>query len=360
MNRPIRTLQQLSSHALIAQWTKKLARGAALLTLLLHVAATQTSAQSVLVAMPEPNITYKNPVIRQDAPDPSVIKADDGYYYLYSTGEKIFRSKNLVNWVYVGQTFIGTNRPSFVEGVNRYWAPDINKIGDKYVLYFALSKWGGIDDCGIGVATANSPKGPFTPVNSTGKLFTSKEIGVRNSIDPFYIEDNGKKYCIWGSFWGGIWAIELSDDGLSVKPGAQKVAIASNAFEGSYVYKRGKYYYFFGSTGTCCEGDKSTYRTIYGRSTSLLGPYKTKNGGLLLDGKYDVLLKGNSHFAGTGHNAEFMEDSEGTTWILYHSYEIGKDLGRQVLLDRVLWTSDGWPYCINSEPSDVSSKPVIN
>ena len=30
-------------------------------------------------------INYANPVIRLDAPDPSVIKADNNWYYLYAT-----------------------------------------------------------------------------------------------------------------------------------------------------------------------------------------------------------------------------------------------------------------------------------
>jgi arabinan endo-1,5-alpha-L-arabinosidase len=145
-----------------------------------------------------------------------------------------------------------------------------------------------------------------------------------------------------------------------VKEGAEKVKIAGSKFEGSYIYKRGKYYYFFGSIGSCCEGDKSTYRTVYGRSESLLGPYVTKNGTTLLNNGYEVLIQGNSHFAGTGHNAEIVEDDNGTTWILYHAYEKGVDSGRQVLLDRVLWTDDGWPYCVNSEPSDISVRPYFN
>ena len=41
-------------------------------------------------------------------------------------------------------------------------APDINKIGDKYVLYYSMSVWGGELTCGIGCATADKPEGPFT------------------------------------------------------------------------------------------------------------------------------------------------------------------------------------------------------
>lgn len=49
-------------------------------------------------------------------------------------------------------------------------------------------------------------------------MFRSNEINVQNSIDPFYIEDAGKKFLFWGSF-RGIYGIELSEDGLSVKQG---------------------------------------------------------------------------------------------------------------------------------------------
>ena len=95
--------------------------------------------------------TYTNPVIKQDGPDPTVIQAN-GYYYLYTTGEKIYKSLNLINWTYVGKVFEGKTRPSFVKGVKIYWAPCITKQNDKYILYFALSVWGGEDTAGIGVA----------------------------------------------------------------------------------------------------------------------------------------------------------------------------------------------------------------
>ncbi len=99
------------------------------------------------------------------------------------------------------------------------------------------SVWGGEWDCGIGAAVADKPEGPFI---DHGPLFRSKEIGVQNSIDQFYIEDNGHKYLFWGSFHG-IWGVELSDDGLSVKPGAQKFRMAaSNFMEGTYIHKHGR------------------------------------------------------------------------------------------------------------------------
>lgn len=309
----------------------------------------------VLTSVAQTGTFFSNPVIARDAPDPSVMDGGDGYYYLFATGGGIYRSTNLINWTYLSFAF--AVQPSFVKN-GGIWALDASKIGDKYVIYFAMSVWGGVDSCGIGVAYSSKPQGPYVFVNPGGKLFYSYDIGVKNSIDPCYVEDNGKKYLIWGSFYG-IYAIELSEDGLSLKKGAEKVKIAGSAFEGSYIYKHNGYYYYFGSTGSCCEGVNSTYKTVYGRSKNLLGPYVNSYGGTMLNNQYNILIQGNNLWAGTGHNAEFVEDRLGQTWIMYHAYSRAEpDKGRMVLLDRVLWKND-WPYVINSQPSTQSSKPKL-
>ena len=300
--------------------------------------------------------TYTNPVINTSLPDPSVIRADDGYFYLYATEDirnlPIYRSRDLVDWQFVGTAFTPETRPQWNKK-GGIWAPDINKIGDKYVLYYSKSVWGGEWTCGIGVATADRPEGPFT---DHGPLFISKEIGVQNSIDQFFIEDNGHKYLFWGSF-RGIYGIELSDDGLSVKPGAEKKQISGTFMEGTYIHKRGKYYYLFGSAGTCCEGAKSTYRVTYGRSENLFGPYVDKKGQRLLDNHYEVLIHGDDTFVGTGHNAEFITDDYGQDWILYHGYKKAEaDDGRVVFLSRVDW-KDGWPEVAGGVPAKECEKP---
>ena len=292
---------------------------------------------------------YYNPVIHASLPDPTVIRSDDNKFYLYATEDDhnvpIYQSDDLVSWNKVGHVFDGQTRPTFVKD-GGIWAPDINKVGDKYVIYFSMSVWGGEWECGIGRAYADSPEGPFSHGE---KLFTSKEVGVQNSIDQFYIEDNGKKYLFWGSFHG-IYGAPLTDDGLEMEGGAagandKKQKIAGDFMEGTYIYKHGKYYYLIGSNGSCCEGDNSTYRLVYGRSENLFGPYVTKNGEKMLDGHYEVLLKGNAKVAGPGHNAEITTDDEGNDWIIYHGYVKGKSGdGRQTFLDQVHWTDDDWPY----------------
>jgi arabinan endo-1,5-alpha-L-arabinosidase len=301
--------------------------------------------------------TYTNPVSSLSLPDPTVILADNGFFYLYATEDirntPVMKSADLVNWELTGTAFTGETRPSFEPG-GGIWAPDINYINGQYVLYYAMSKWGGEWTCGIGVATSGNPEGPFT---DRGKLFRSNEIGVQNSIDPFYIEDNGKKYLFWGSFHG-IFAIELTDDGLSVKPGAEKRQVAGDEYEGTCIFFRDGFYYLLCSTGSCCEGVKSTYTTVVGRSKNLFGPYFNKNGESMNNNKHEVLIHGNERFAGTGHNSEIVTDKNGRTWIFYHAVDRTNPKGRKLMLSEIVW-KEGWPAVAGSTPCETCSAPEL-
>lgn len=301
---------------------------------------------------------YANPVIDRNVPDPSLVRGDDSKFYLFATETvrnlPIYRSDNLTDWEFVGTAFTDSTRPDFVPKAG-IWAPDISRIGDKYVMHYSMSVWGGEWSCGIGVASADRPEGPYT---NHGKMFRSDEIGVQNCIDPFYIEESGRKYLFFGSF-SGIYYVELTDDGLSVKDGCRPTQIAGKAYEATYIHKRGGKYYFFASTGTCCEGLKSTYATVVGRSDSLLGPYTDRNGRPMLENNHEVVIHKNKHFVGTGHNSEIITDADGNDWILYHAFKVKKDkgkMGRKLMLDRVEWV-DGWPKVATDSPSLKAPKP---
>lgn len=302
---------------------------------------------------------YSNPIIDRSLPDPTIIKAEDGNFYLYATEDTrnipIYKSQNLVDWTFVGTAFTEATRPTF-EPNGGLWAPDINYINGQYVLYYSMSVWGGEWTCGIGVATSDKPEGPFT---DQGKLFRSNEMEVQNSIDPFYIEENGKKYLFWGSF-RGIYMIELSDDGLTVKEGAEKMQIAGTAFEATYIYKKNGYYYLFASIGSCCEGVNSTYQLVTGRSQSLLGPYLDKTGKDMMDNGYSLVIGSNQRFVGNGHCSEIVQDKAGNDWVFYHGVDVKKPQGRVLLLDQIKWDNDGWPYVDNASPSLSAEKPVFN
>lgn len=301
--------------------------------------------------------TYKNPVIDYSLPDPTIIKANDGYFYVYATENirnlPIHRSKNLVDWEEVGTAFTDQTRPTF-EPKGALWAPDINYIGGQYVLYYSMSVWGGEWTCGIGVATAEKPEGPFT---DRDMMFRSNSIGVQNSIDPFYIEDDGKKYLFWGSF-RGIYGIELSNDGLSIKEGAEKKQVAGTAYEGTYIHKQGGYYYMFASIGSCCEGLKSTYTTVVGRSKNLFGPYVDKKGQPMMENHHEILIRANEAFVGTGHNSEIVTDKAGNEWMLYHAVSKANPTGRVLMMDQVKWVND-WPEVTGSTPSLEAPAPVF-
>jgi Beta-xylosidase len=309
--------------------------------------------------LPDKNVEkkYKNPVINVSLPDPTIVRSSNKSFYLYATEDirnvPIYKSTDLVNLKFIGTAFTDKTRPDF-EPKGGIWAPDINIINGHYVMYYAMSVWGGEWSCGIGVAVADNPEGPFKDL---GLLFRSNTIGVQNSIDPFYIDDNGKKFLFWGSF-RGIYGIELSADGLSMKHGVEKKQIAGTAYEGTYIHKKDGYYYLFASTGTCCEGLKSTYQTVVGRSKNIWGPYVDKQGLGMLENHHEILIHKNNFFVGTGHNSEIVTDDAGTDWIFYHGVEKADPTGRVLLLDKVSWVN-GWPSVDTNSPSLESVAPVF-
>ena len=302
---------------------------------------------------------YSNPVINESAPDPTVIRADDGRFYLYATENvrnvPIYSSDNLVEWKFEGTAFTNDTRPQMVPD-GSIWAPDIQKIGDKYVLYYSKSRWGGEWECGIGVALSDSPAGPFT---DCGKLFISNEIGVQNSIDPFFISVDGHNYLFWGSF-RGIYGIELTPDGLALKPGSKPRQIAGTLTEGTNIYRHDGYYYLIGSAGTCCDGERSTYHVVAARSENLFGPYFNKEGLPAMENNFSPVIERSDKVIGPGHNANFVMDDAGNHWMLYHGFDAEEpEAGRKVYLDRILWDSDGWPCTHSGEPSAEAERPVF-
>ena len=312
--------------------------------------------------------TYTNPIISdKSVPDPSVIRAKDGYFYLYATQTKtywmpVYRSKDLVNWEYQGTAFNKATEPD-LPGGGAFWAPEIRFLNGKYVLYYSWAKMNGADISYTAVAVGDTPMGPFP---DSKELIGNKEFGS-NCIDQFYYEEDGKKYMFFGSF-KGIYVTELEDDGLTVKLGGDgkptlKKQVCGNAFEGTNIYKKGKYYYLFASIGSCCNGVNASYQVVVGRSENLLGPYVDKRGEDMLKNNWELVLEGDGQkWIGPGHNSIIIQDDEGTDWMIYHSYlkKDGEVGGRLGMLDRVLWTDDGWPYIKNKIPSNSDLIPVFN
>lgn len=315
-------------------------------------------------------MTYTNPVITfSSAADPTVIRTDEGFY-LYATQTNsywipIYFSKDLVNWEFKRSAFRNATRPKpdVLPDGGAFWAPEIRYINGKYVLYFSWAKWGDGSKSYTAVATSDSPVGDF--LNAKPLLITD-DFGS-NCIDQFYYEEDGKKYMFVGSF-NGIYVTELTDDGLSVKRGADgkpvlKKQVCGRAFEGTNIYKKGKYYYLFASINNCCDGIDSRYKVVVGRSENLLGPYVNREGKDMMSNSWTLVLKGDGEtFFGPGHNSIIIPDDAGTDWMIYHSYvkENGAVGGRLGMLDRIVWSADGWPTIKKCVPSKGDLLPVFN
>ena len=309
-------------------------------------------------------VAYRNPLFTAfSLPDPDVIRADDGYFYLYATEHDrnnanmrnvpIMRSSDLMTWTRVGAMFTDQNHPQITNGNAGIWAPSINRIGNKYVCYY--SQPGDNYKHAIGVAVADSPTGPFV---DHGKLIDSNEQGVDISIDAYLYQEDGRNYLFWGSF-RNISVLELTEDGLAIKnkETQKRREVAGGQYEATVVVKRDGWYYLIVSTGDYSKG--GTYRLVVGRSQSLFGPYVDKDGNDMMQVHDELVLQGNDTFSSPGHCSRLITDDNGQDWILYHAYT--EELNyRTLMLDRVNWV-DGWPVSPGQQPTSASvDRPVFH
>lgn len=317
---------------------------------------------------------YQNPIIPKNskgedmpgAADPAIVKGDDGYYYIFYTatgGGRAIRSKDCVNWeLAIGQVI---PRPKWGDGgINNpnVWAPEVVKIKDKWIFYYSLSGWD--NPIGIGYAVADNIAGPY---EDKGPLVKGLELKNYNCIDPCIYQEDGRVFMAVGSF-RGIDLIELTEDGMALKGGietqVEEKTLISGVYgewngggtEGSYIIKKDGIYYYFGSSGLCCEGAGSTYRVVVARSKSLAGPYvddqRRPMANFNGNGKVICWAKTtNTDIAGPGHCSIFKDDA-GDYWMAYHCYCKDDGYGsRHLMLDKLLWDDEGWPYIENNTPS---------
>ena len=201
--------------------------------------------------------------------DPSVVLADDGYYYMYQTDASYGnahvgegqarghfycrRSKDLVNWEFMGPTMhgvptwmkaklneirkamgLGTSTTDF-RNQNQfgYWAPCVRRISkDLYRMYYVVTLPGTINGAGtwsercfIGLMETKNPadidswvdKG-FVVTNYSDLELNYKVSATDyahcyfkyNAIDPsLIINEKGEHWLIYGSWHSGFAAMQL-------------------------------------------------------------------------------------------------------------------------------------------------------
>lgn len=293
--------------------------------------------------------------------DPTIIKAD-GLYHLFSTSQMREApglihwrtSKDLINWEFKGAVM--TAFPDWVKTelpeTRGAWAPDIQFHNGIYRLYYSLSLFGKNTSV---IAMLTTPT-----LNTDDPAFSWKDEGVVlrsvaedhfNAIDShLFIDDDGRQWLSWGSFWGGIQLAEADPVTGKLKQSVRKRRnIArrppAGAVEAPVIIKQDGYYYLFVSYDFCCRGLESSYYTVVGRARKVTGPYVDDQGRKLTEGggrrviHADMDVSG--RFKGPGH-VDILRD-EGRDYIVYHAYD-SENRGRPTLRIKALhWTTDGWP-----------------
>jgi len=285
------------------------------------------------------SVTYTNPVIPGDYPDPSVIRVGKEFWATATSSEwgpqfPLLRSLDLVNWRVAGAVF--QHPPEW--SASNYWAPEITRYGGQFFIYYAARKKGG--PLCVAVASADRPIGPY---KDHGPLIC-QEAG---SIDPFPVTDeSGRRYLLWkedGNSVGKptpIWAQQLSDNGTQLI-GERRELIRNTAtwegqlVEGPSVIRHNGWFYLFYSGNACC-GRECNYALGVARSRKLFGPWE-KN-------PANPILARNDQWKCPGHGT-VVEVGGGRFFLLYHAYQPTDFVyvGRQALLDQVVWNNENWP-----------------
>ena len=351
-------------------------------------------------AAASPSERYRNPISRSFADtfaDPAIIEAKDGWWYAYSTADPlreedeeagimhIARTRNFVDWEYLGTVFDDTNRPSWATATAGLWAPDVRYVNGRYVIYFTVTDTTlnppcvdpapRCDDSAIGVATSPSPVGPWTPSAAPvvgPRLGPGSPPGSTDflwTFDPSGFTDvEGRRYLYFGSYNGGVWVTRMSADGLTATGEPTLVAI-DNKFEGSYVVRHGGWYYLMASSANCCAGPATGYSVFSGRSRSPMGPFVDADGIPLVASKAGgtiLVTQNGNRWIGAGHHA-IATDHAGRDWLVYHALDrnepwLKEPFGinrRPMLIDRIDWI-DGWPRArAGAGPSDTPQRAPV-
>lgn len=308
----------------------------------------------------------RNPLF--ESHDPSMMKDPvSGIYYSYSTDSAITseykqgiglrKSMNLVDFTYVGTVLseesVKEARDNGLYGqVEGFWAPFTEYVDGEYHMYYSATKAFGSSESKIWMAAAKHPEGPFYNKGVVmDTWFTDNTFP--NGIDPHIIDDlKGRKYLVYGSFFGGIYCKELNAstgmplDGnarnlgkrIAIKPqnakidGPEGAAVIYNEFTG--------YYYLFLSYGWLGED----YDIRVGRAKQVLGPYfdydgKDMNGegyGLKLANSYlfravkpyaETLEKWTyGGFRAPGHGVPFVDCGSKEFFFIHHIRDGAKEL----------------------------------
>jgi arabinan endo-1,5-alpha-L-arabinosidase len=276
--------------------------------------------------------------------DPSVVRRADGSYLVAHTGDNIAlkTSTDRVAFRNAGTVFPGgaSWTTTYTGGSRNLWAPDLSYRNGQYYLYYSASTFGSNRSA---IFLATSPSGNSGTWTNQGLVIESRASDNVNAIDPdLVVDDQGRWWLSFGSFWSGIQQIALNPaTGKRLDSTIRLIAgRGGGAIEASNIVKRGAYYYLFVSFDLCCRGAASTYRVMVGRASSVTGPYTDRNGVAMTSGGGTEILAGQGSVHGPG-GQDLLADSDGDL-LVYHYYA---DNGTALLgINLLAFDSSGWPY----------------
>ncbi|RVU06271.1 xylan 1,4-beta-xylosidase [Novosphingobium umbonatum] len=288
------------------------------------------------------NGTFLNPVLSGDRPDPAVLKDGADYYMTFSSfdaypGLTIWHSRDLVNWQ--------PRKPALFKNIGSVWAVSLAKHGHRYFLYIPVKA----AQNDIFVIHADHIDGPWSePVS----------LGLHAHIDPCHaVGEDGSRWL----FLSGGDRVRLADDGLSVVGAVEHVYdpwrypdtwdVEGFSPEGPKILFHDGWFHMFTAVGGTA-GPPTGHMVIAARSRSIHGPWQHHPDNPLVRTTSD-----SEAWWCRGH-ATIIDGPDGSWWALYHGYRAHFwTLGRQCLLDRVVWGKDGWPRMIGGDLSRPLPKP---
>ena len=266
--------------------------------------------------------------------DPSTIAECDGKYYTFGTGGGGLISAD--GWHWEG----GAVRPG--GGA----APDVMKIGDRYLIIYGATG-GGLGGAHSGriLTMWNKTLDPKSPdFKYTEPIVVAESDGLEDNdaIDPSLLMDpDGRLWVSYGTYFGNIRLIELDPKTGKRVEGNEPLDIAIDCEATDLLYRDG-WYYLLGTHGTCCDGVNSTYNIVVGRSKKVTGPYRDNMGRTMIEGGGKMVLGARNRYIGPGHFGRTIID-KGVEIMSCH-YEADLDQsGRSVLGIVPLTWQNGWP-----------------
>jgi xylan 1,4-beta-xylosidase len=291
---------------------------------------------------------YINPVIAGDRPDPNVLKDGEDYYaafssFVYYPGAPIWHSRDLVNWTPL--------TAALRKDIGFVCALDIAKHDGRYFIY-------------IPVADAKDPARVFKTYvvhadSMAGPWSDPIDMHVDGEIDPGHVVgEDGKRYL----FLSGGKRMLLTDDGLAGAgpmetvykgwPIPEDYVIEGMSLEGPKLLRKDGWFYLFSAQGGTA-GPPTSHMVVVARSRSIHGPWE--------NAPHNPIVRTASRLEpwwSRGH-ATPIQGPAGDWWLAYHGYENGfRTLGRQMLLEPISWTADGWPIARGGDLSKPLRKPV--